>query len=126
MGYRSGAYAKIWSVDRGEKSTKIRISTSKKNKQTNEYEQDFSGFVTMAGTAHRDAANLKEGDRIKIGECDVTSRYDKDKKREYINFVMYTFEMADGQSAAPAADSTPASDATPAASNADPDDELPF
>ena len=42
MGFRTGAYAKIWEVTpMSDTSTKVRLSVSRKNKQTNEYEQDF-------------------------------------------------------------------------------------
>lgn len=45
MGFRTGAYAKVWEVTpMSDTSTKVRLSVSRKNKQTNEYEQDFSGL----------------------------------------------------------------------------------
>lgn len=103
MGFRVGSWAKIWEVTPGDRSTKVRLSISKKNKKTDKYEEDFAGYVTLAGTAHRDAANLKAGDRIKIGECDVTNRYDKEKKVTYTNFSVYTYEIGDGANAKSAA-----------------------
>lgn len=121
MGFGNGSWAKIWSVERGDKSTKVRLSTSRKNKDTDEYEQDFSGFVTLAGTAHKQAANLKEGDRIQIGNCTVTSRYDKEKNKEYINFTMFSYEAGDDKSA-PAKSESKAVVATDNSS----EDELPF
>lgn len=120
MGFGNGSWAKIWSVERGDKSTKVRLSTSRKNKDTDEYEQDFSGFVTLAGTAHKQASNLKEGDRIQIGNCTVTSRYDKEKNKEYINFTMFSYEAGDGQ-AAPAK-----SDSKAVVAPNSSDDDLPF
>lgn len=46
MGFRTGAFAKVWEVTpMSDTSTKVRISVSRKNKQSGEYEQDFSGFV---------------------------------------------------------------------------------
>lgn len=120
MGFGNGSWAKIWSVERGDKSTKVRLSTSRKNKDTDEYEQDFSGFVTLAGTAHKQAVNLKEGDRIQIGNCTVTSRYDKEKNKEYINFTMFSYEAGDGQSAPVKVENK-----TVVSAN-DQDDELPF
>ena len=68
MGFRTGAYAKIWKVEPfSDTSTKLRISISRKNKQSGEYEQDFSGFVSAIGTAAaKKAACLKEGDKIVI------------------------------------------------------------
>jgi len=100
MGFRTGAYAKIWEVSpMSDTSTKVRMSVSRKNKQTGEYEQDFSGFVLCIGTAAaKKAAQLREGSRIKIGDCDVTTKYDEQKKITYTNFKMFSFEDADGDS----------------------------
>ena len=111
MSFRTRAWAKIWSIERNEKSTKVRISTSRK--VNDKYEQDFSGFVTLAGTAHKEAANLKVGDTFQIGDCEVTSRYDKEKKKEYINFTIYSFgssEQKDAPVAKPATAPTAPSD----------------
>lgn len=82
MGFRTGAYAKVWEVSpMSDTSTKVRMSVSRKNKQTGEYEQDFSGFVLCIGTAAaKKASQLHEGSRIKIGDCDVTTKYDEQKK----------------------------------------------
>lgn len=98
MGFRTGAYAKIWEVTpMSDTSTKVRMSISRKNKQTGEYEQDFSGFVLCIGTAAaRKASQLHEGSRIKIGDCDVTTKYDSQKKITYTNFKMFSFEDEDG------------------------------
>lgn len=121
MSFRTRAWAKIWSIEHNEKSTKVRISTSRK--VNDKYEQDFSGFVTLAGTAHKEAANLKVGDTFQIGDCEVTSRYDKEKKKEFINFAIYSFVSSD-QKAAPAVKPEPAPAAAPA--DSDDDGELPF
>lgn len=52
MGFRTGSYATIWSVESASDTrTKARISISRKNKQTGEYDTDFSGFVDFIGTA---------------------------------------------------------------------------
>lgn len=98
MGFRTGAYAKVWEVSpMSDTSTKVRLSVSRKNKQTGEYEQDFSGFVLCIGTAAaRNAARLKEGARIKLGDCDVTTKYDAQKKVTYTNYKLFSFENADG------------------------------
>lgn len=100
MGFRTGAYAKIWEVTpMSDTSTKVRLSVSRKNKQTNEYEQDFSGFVLAIGTAAaKKAACLKEGERIKLGDVDVTTKYDKEKKVTYTNFKMFSFEVEGDES----------------------------
>lgn len=125
MGFRTGAWAKIWEITPGERSTKLRVSTSKKNKQSGEYEQDFSGFVTFAGTAHKEAGQLKVGDRFQIGDCDVSSRYDKEKKKEYINFTVFSFHLGDNAQVKNNATETTASSAFVAVEDLD-EEELPF
>lgn len=97
MGFRNGAYATVWSVDvtRGN-FTKVRLSTSRKNRQTEQYEQDFSGFCSFVGAASAAAAHLKEKDRIKLGDVDVTTKYDKAANKEYVNYTVFSFEVANG------------------------------
>lgn len=95
MGFRKDSYATVWGVEKvTDNSTKIQISTSRKNKQTGEYETDFSGFVMCVGaSAASAAAALTKGDRIKLGDVDVTTNYNKEKKVTYTNFTMFSFEV---------------------------------
>lgn len=97
MGLRAGAYANIWEVRPiSDTMTKARISISRKDKNTGTYVQDFGGFVVFVGTlAAKKAANLKERDRIKIGDIDISNRYDREKGVEYTDFKIFSFEMAD-------------------------------
>lgn len=94
MGFRTGAYAKVWDVmPMSDTCTKLRISISRKNKQTGEYEQDFTGFVLCIGTAAaQKATHLSEGARIKLGDCDVSTKYDAEKKMNYTNFKVFSFD----------------------------------
>jgi hypothetical protein len=97
MGFHTGAYATVWEVTPGSGNyTDVRLSISKKDKNTGLYEQDFSGRVRFVADAHRNIGGLKERDRIKIGDCDVTTTYNKEKKIGYTNYVIFTFEFADG------------------------------
>lgn len=98
MGFKSGAYATIWSVEPvTEFRTKVRLSTSRKNKETGVYDTDFSGFVDFIGAnAAKAASDLKERDRIKIGDTEVTTKYDKEKNVTYTNFKIFSFEKQDG------------------------------
>lgn len=98
MGFRAGAYATVWEVNpKNDKNTIVRISTSKKDKTTGTYEQDFSGFVAFVGKdAAAKAAQLHEKDHIKLGDVDVTTKYDKEKKITYTNYACFSFEMNDG------------------------------
>lgn len=98
MGFRTGAFAKIWEVKPiSDTNVKLRLSVSRKNRDSGEYEQDFSGFVNAVGTAAaKKAAALKEGDRIRLGDVDVTTRYDGEKKVTYTNYRLFSFDV-DGQ-----------------------------
>lgn len=99
MGFRNGAYATVWETKPGNGNwTDVRLSISRKNRD-GEYETDFSGFIRFIGDAHTGASYLGEKSRIKIGECDVTNRYDKEKKVTYTNFAVFSFEDADGGNA---------------------------
>lgn len=125
MGFRTGAYATIWETNAvSESFIKARISISVKNKQTDQYEDEFTGFVAFVGTATaKKAAVLKARDRIKLGDVDVTNTYDREKKREYTNFKIFSFEMADGQSNSSAA---PKEKAKPVDEGEPEPDNLPF
>lgn len=120
MGFRTGAYATVWETKPGNGNwTDVRLSISRKNRD-GEYETDFSGFVRFIGDAHAGAAYLGEKSRIKIGECDVTNRYDREKKVTYTNFAVFSFDVADSRNEAPAASSGDGFMEVPD------DDELPF
>ena len=98
MGFRKDTFATVWEVEPiSDLVTKGRISISRKNKQTGVYEQDFGGYVKFIGSAAaKKAAQLKEKDRIKIGDVDVSNTYDREKKVTYTDFKVFSFEMADG------------------------------
>ena len=97
MGFRTGSYATIWGVESKGNYSVVEMSTSKKNKATNEYETDFSSkFVRFIGTANTKIAGSTKGTKIKIGDCEVTNSYDKEKKISYTNFLVFSFDAADG------------------------------
>lgn len=96
MGLRTGAYATIWSVENKGNFSNVRVSISKKNRSTGAYEQDFSGYIRFIGEAHKNASTLNERDRIKVGEFEVTTNYDANRKTTYTNYALFSFELPDG------------------------------
>lgn len=102
MGLSSkGSIATLWSVEAGEKSTRGRISVSKKNKETGEYEQEFSGYVRFIGKGHHTVKSLAEKDKIRITEFEVTTRYDKEKNITYTNYTVWDCEKYEYSQAQP-------------------------
>lgn len=97
MGFRQDAFAKVWKSENKGNYSVVDLSTSKKNKETNKYETDFSyKFVRFIGTAHKQLENIVDGASIKIGNCEVTNNYDKEKNVTYANYLVFSFEIPDG------------------------------
>jgi hypothetical protein len=127
MGFRVGAYATCWSVEQGQGNfSKVRLSISRKNKE-GVYEQDFSGFCTFIGTAHAMADKIHEKDRIKLGDVDVSTTYDKAKNKEYVNYKVFSFEFADSGNSSPSQQQSRTEVPSPAPFEGETsEDELPF
>ena len=100
MGFRKDGILKVWSAEPSKtgKTTKVKASSSRKNKMTGEYEQDFSAYCIFIGQAHQKAVDLKEGDLIRVGENEVCNHYDKEKKTTFVDYKVYDFEkFGDGR-----------------------------
>ena len=123
MGFRKDAWATCWSVEpKSDTITQVRLSTSRKDKATGEYVQDFSGFVAFVGTAAaKKAANLKAKDRIQLGDVEVTTKYVKEKDTTYTNFKCYNFTVSDESQS-----SSGSTEPQPAIDEGVDDDRLPF
>lgn len=129
MGFKQDArFAKVWEVEDKGNYHVVSLSTSKKDKNTGKYETDFSNkFVRFIGTAHTMATNLKAGDTIKIGSCEVTNKYDKEKNTTYTNYLVYSFEIEGSNSSnAPTTPTTPPSTDSFMNIPDGVDEELPF
>ena len=98
MGFRDNGYLTVWEVKetRSPRITRVRVSSSRKNRQTDEYETDFKGWCSFMGDCAKQALDLKQKDRIITKRVDVTNSYNKETETEYINYNVYEFEMADG------------------------------
>ena len=124
MGFRPGAYAKVWSVKPvTDTKTDIRIAISYKDKNSGEYKTDFEGFVSCCGAnAAKTAANLKEGDRIKLGDVDMVRIYNKDTKTTFENWKLFSFDVM--------SDSNPKTSSVTednsVEGDSEPDERLPF
>lgn len=142
MGFRQadsegrGGFARIWSIeDKGNYSI-AKVSTSKKRKDGS-YETDFQdGFVRLIGSAHEKAQNLNVTDKgvaIQITSCEVTTPYNAETKKGYVNYAIFAFNIPDGNGGTASANTAKKSTAktSKAKKNApvaddNSDDELPF
>lgn len=96
MGFRQGAYAKIWQIKNDGKYPRIQISVDRKEKDSDPpvYNKEFSGWATLFGNAQKNVDSISERDTIKINSCDVTTYYDKGREVEYVNYKIFDFELA--------------------------------
>jgi hypothetical protein len=98
MAFGNNQYAKIWEVvDKGNYA-EVSISSSKKNKLTQNYETDFScKFVRFVGNAYKQRP--MQGQKIKLTDCAVTNVYEKNGRKEYLknpSYVVFAYELQDG------------------------------
>lgn len=84
----------MWGVVNKGNYSEVDCSTSAKNKQTGNYETDFSSkFVRFIGNAHK--KNPTVGERIKVTSCGVQNVYEKDGQRQYLKnptYIVFDFE----------------------------------
>jgi len=97
MGFRNNQWATVWEVKRkNDFVTQVRLSTNHKDKETGDYVQDFSGYVSFVGTAAaQKASKLQPKDRIQLVSVDVRTNYVKEKDTTYYNFSCYEFKTRD-------------------------------
>lgn len=98
MGFKAGAWCTVFGMPESKTDmvTTARVSISVKNRQTGEYEQTFGGYVSFVGSsAAVKALRLKDRQRIRLNEVDVTSRYNKEKNVTYYNFSVFSFDTAE-------------------------------
>lgn len=95
-----GGYARVWKAEDNNGFVRCNLSTSKKIKDSNDYETDFQdGFVTFFGSAGDKIKSVnipdKKGVGIQIKSCDVRNKYDSAKKKTYTNYTVYDFDFTD-------------------------------
>ena len=123
MGFRTGNYARIWEVTDKGRYLEAKMSVSKRNKATGKYEQEWSAFgVRLVGHAANQAKEMTFPASVQLGSCDVTNKYDKEKKITYTNYVVFDFQVS--PSVVPSAPTQPPVNNAAATQAAD--EELPF
>lgn len=102
MGFSANNYAKIKEVvEKHDNYSVCKITITKKNKLTNQYELQFSAHCRFVGNAHKSVPMADQ--RIKITSCDVTNCYkDKDGKLQFSKnpqYVVFGYELQESQGA---------------------------
>ena len=99
--FANNNYAKVWKIfpkeKKEQKYTVVQLSTSRKDKKTNSYSTDFSGYVRLVGTAEEKAKELEAQDKIKLLTVGVTNSYDKASKKTFTQYVCFDFEFDNSQ-----------------------------
>lgn len=106
MGFRKNAWMSVFGFFPNEKTDKVaQISgaTSIKNRQTGEYETDFSAYCTLIGEkAVQKAKNLKiakgKPARIRLLDVEVKQTFEgsgADRHVKYTNFNIYDFDFGE-------------------------------
>lgn len=102
MGFWKDNIGSLWEVEDKGKYSVARISVDKKDKDTGEWKQDFSGYVTLIGQAHDKAKTIKLQDhknvKIRFGNGDVTTNYSREKRVLYTNYKLFSFNTVEWDS----------------------------
>ena len=93
-GESKNVYAKVWKTDIHDKFVKASISTSRKDKKTNEYVNSYWN-ATFVGNCADEAKVLQEGDRIQISAAQIENAKGKDGKY-WVNVTVFGFSVEDG------------------------------
>ena len=113
MGLKAGGKCAMWSIEDKGGYAVANLSTSKKKKDSKEYETDWrNGFVWLLDKAYENLKDFKLGEsefmEIRIGKgyektaengktfyqspIEICSNYVKEKNREYTNYRIYDAE----------------------------------
>lgn len=126
MGFGNGRIAKVWEVNPKEKFYEIKLATSKKNKETDEYQQDFSAYVRFIGKANEKAKNLSGREMIRLLDTECTNTYKKEVQTTYTNYLCYDFEIYKNDTDNGATNNGGGTSSQPAVTTPNDDFNLPF
>lgn len=93
-----GGFARVWEIteDKGNYAV-CKVSTSRKRKDSENWETDFQRFVRFIGAAYNKLKNLNlsggKGASIQITSCEATVTYNAETKKEYSNYAVFDFDL---------------------------------
>ena len=105
MGFKNNAVVSVVYIDKDKKQlvnfydkyADIYVISRKYNKLYKTYEIDFSGKVRCLGYAFEKLTRftLKENQKITLLNVEVSNKYDKEKKYNFVNFACFDLEIED-------------------------------
>lgn len=79
----------IWRFEDKGSYGLVDFSSSRRNKETEKYETDFSAkFARIVGTALEKLRAMPDAKRVKLVTLDLNTRYDKENKKVYNNYTV--------------------------------------
>ena len=102
MAFKNNAIVTLWNnkttgkiAEFYDKYADLQVSSRKLNRQTNEYETDFSGRVRCLGKAFETlkTLSLEEKMRLKLTDVEVTNKWDKAKNTMFVNYIVWDLEV---------------------------------
>lgn len=126
MGLKNGCYATFWeSKPTSRGGEMVNISTSRQNKKTQEWVTDFSGNCFL-GQGADSMANVPRKTRIVIDEVELRRSYDKEKRIENWNVLIWKWHVAEPFDTTQASRQSAASARIPAPAPVEDPNDLPF
>lgn len=98
----SNSFLKIWEVEHSEKYSTVKMGSSRKNKNTNEWINSNWSFIRFVGNAHEKSKYLKKGSKITNMRFSIDNEPYKNKNGEISyptkpKIVVYDFEIVEEQ-----------------------------
>lgn len=110
-------FVTVWEVEDKGNYSLVKMSTSRKDKQTGEYKNSNWSFVRFVGDAHKKAGDLVAKDRIVIKGGGISSEpYMKDGVKAYPKspqIVVFNFEKPEETDTSSKMDTPPATEDEP-------------
>lgn len=88
--FANNSYAKVWE----KKENRIRISISRKKKDSEDFTETFSGWVACYSKAAEKLADIEAGARVQLLNVGVENSYNKETKETRYYFKCFDLELA--------------------------------
>ena len=95
----SNSFFKVWKIEQRDKDCIVQMSTSRKDRRTDEYLNSNWSFVSFVGKANEKIREMEKGDRLTNVQLGLSwEPYEKDGERIYAKsprMVIFDFDKVD-------------------------------